>query len=371
MEYKLNYEEAIANRGNLYRMKQLMKRAERGEKLCIGFIGGSITMGSLATAPELCYAYHVYQWWCNTFPQSEFTYLNAGIGATNSQFGCARAEEHLLKKKPDLVIIEFSVNDESTEHFMETYEGLVRKVYASETEPAVMLVHNVYYDTGANAQVMHGKIGRHYKLPAVSMQSGIFPEVVSGRIENREITPDDLHPNDAGHELVASVITYYLNKIRQDLDHEEEPAPELPAPLTKNGYEDSMIYQNGNSSPQGDGFWADDEPQNGITDIFKNGWMASEKGASLTFELEGSGFSVQYRKSIKKPAPVAVVTVDNDPEKTVILDANFEEDWGDKMELATITEHMPFGKHTVTVTITETHEEDAVPFYLVSVIAVR
>lgn len=76
-----------------------------------------------------------------------------------------------------------------------------------------MLVHNVYYNNGGNAQIMHAQIARHYNLPAVSMQSSIYPEVVAGRIPNRRITEDDLHPNDKGHELVASVITYALEKI--------------------------------------------------------------------------------------------------------------------------------------------------------------
>ncbi len=122
--------------------------------------------------------------------------------------GRSRAESDLLSHRPDFVIIEFSVNDESTEFFRETYEGLVRRVWQDENEPAVMLVHNVYYNNGGNAQIMHGQIARHYQLPAVSMQSSIYPEVVAGRIPNREITEDDLHPNDKGHELVASVITY-------------------------------------------------------------------------------------------------------------------------------------------------------------------
>lgn len=78
----------------------------------------------------------------------------------------------------------------------------------------VLLVHNVFYHNGANAQVMHAAIGRHYDLPSVSMQSSIYPEVVAGRIENRAITPDDLHPNDEGHALVASVITYFLEQVR-------------------------------------------------------------------------------------------------------------------------------------------------------------
>ena len=174
-----------------------------GEKLVIGFVGGSITQGSLATQPHLCYAYHVYEWWKKTFPKAEFVYVNAGIGGTTSQFGAARVEADLLRYRPDFVITEFSVNDDSNAHFLETYEGLVRKIYQFET----------------------------------------------------------------------------------------------------------------------------------------------------------------------KPAPIAEVVVDGDCKNAVRLDANFDEDWGDKLELDTITEHMEAGKHKVEISIVEAHEDDAVPFYLVSVIA--
>jgi lysophospholipase L1-like esterase len=369
MSIELNYEQAIANRGNQMRLKQAMKRAQNGEALTIGFLGGSITQGSLSSTPQLCYAYHVYEWWCRTFPQAAFTYVNAGIGATDSQFGCARADSDLLFAKPDVVIIEFSVNDSSTEHFMETYEGLVRKIYGASFAPAVLLVHNVCYDNGANAQLMHGRIGRYYELPSVSMQSCIYPELVAGRIENRDITPDDLHPNDKGHALVASVITYFLDKVLADIETSEAPAlSELPAPLTKNAYQNSIRYQKDNSTPVCSGFTVDDSRQEHITDIFKNGWTAHEKGASIAFDIEGSCLSVQYRKTIQLPAPVAELVVDGDREHAFRLDGNFDETWGDKLVLDTVLEHGENKNHHVEITLIETHENDKLPFYLVSVI---
>lgn len=374
MEYQIDREKGIVNVGNLERLKKVFARAERGERMTLGFLGGSITQGSLSSTPQTCYAYLVYQWWCEKFPQAEFTYLNAGIGGTTSQFGVARAKTDLLAGKPDFVIIEFSVNDESTEHFMETYEGLVRKVYGADFSPAVLLVHNVYYHNGGNAQLMHGRIGRHYGLPAVSMQSAIFPEVVSGRIENRAITPDDLHPNDAGHALVASVITYFLEKAQAE-DVKAGDTGALPAPITANAYEHSVRYRNsyapdmaGVEQPKLSGFAEDASPQKDITDCFKYGWTASHVGDAITFQVEGSCIAVQYRKSVKLPAPVAEVIVDKDTEHTLRLDANFDETWGDKLELDTVMEHGAAGRHEVTIRLTETHEEDAVPFYLVSVI---
>lgn len=372
MGYSLNYENGIANIGNLSRLKKVLERAKNGEKLTLGFLGGSITQGSLASKPELCYAHRVYEWWCETFPQAQFTFVNAGIGGTTSQFGVARADSDLLAYEPDFVVVEFSVNDDSTEHFMETYEGLIRKVYDSKTKPAVLLVHNVFYNNGANAQLMHGRVARHYELPAVSMQSTIYAEVVAGRIENREITPDDLHPNDEGHQLVASVINYFLNQVRSGAivqtisDRGEEP---LPAPLTANAYENSVRYRNDNSNPKLEGFVADYEPQNHITDCFKKGWTAGKVGDAISFTVTGSCIAVQYRKSVKLPAPVAKIIVDGDEEHGVLLDANFDETWGDKLELDTILEHGEEKNHTVQIRIVETHEADAVSFYLVSVIA--
>lgn len=371
MEFQINKENGIANRGNLDRLKKLMKRAQAGESLTLGFLGGSITQGCLASLPNLCYTYRIYEWWCKTFPDAKFTYVNAGIGATNSQLGVARADMDLLSKKPDFVITEFSVNDEPEEHFKETYEGLIRKVYASETKPALLIVHNVYYHNGGNTQLYHSCVGRHYQIPCISMQSSIYPEVVSGRIPNREITSDDLHPNDKGHELVASVITHFLDKVLGEIDSPEEPAPELAAPITPNTYEDSTRYQNYNYEPVSDGFTKDTSEQRDITDCFKNGWTATEQGAKITFEIEAKGISVQYRKSVNQPAPIAEVVVDGDTEHAVLLDANFDETWGDKLELDTITEHGELKKHKVEITLVQTHADDVVPFYLVSVIGAK
>ncbi len=364
MGYEINKDNAVTNEGNQYRLKALMKRAQAGEPLTIGFLGGSITQGSLASSPGLCYAARVFSWWQKTFPDAEFQYVNAGIGGTTSQFGVARIEDDLLSHQPDFVIVEFSVNDESNEHFLETYEGVVRRVYASEKQPAVLLVHNVYYDTGANAQLQHAKIGRHYSLPCVSMQSSIYPELLAGRIQNRDITEDDLHPNDKGHELVAEVICHFLKKVLEHADDSEEAVP-MPGPLTENSYEHSVRYRNENSSPVLEGFIKDETPQEGITDVFKRGWYASEKGSRITFTVKGTGIAVQYKRTPSCNSPYVKITVDGNTQEIHTIDGNFPNGWGDELALYTVTEHTELKDHTVTLELTESGTN---PFYLVSVI---
>ena len=367
MGYEVHAEKGWVNRGNLYRMKELMRRAERGDRLTLAFLGGSITQGSVSTQYTNCYAYRVFDWFVRRFPKTAFTYVNAGVGGTTSQFGVSRVDEDVLLYKPDFVIIEFSVNDDNTDFYQETYEGLVRKVYGNVYAPAVLLVHNVFYDTGVSAEEKHRAVGAYYKLPSVSMKSTIYQEVASGAIPNREITPDDLHPNSAGHELVAEVISDCLDKIYMQRWENEEPYS-MPEPLTANAYANARRYQNHNSNPECKGFVPDFTLKKYVNDMFRCGWTASEKGASITFEVEGTEIAVQYRKSVNLPAPIAVAVVDGDEAGAITLDANFDETWGDSLHIDTVAHHIAPGKHKVEIRMTQTHENDAVPFYLVSVV---
>lgn len=367
MGYEIHAKKGWVNRGNLYRMKELMRRAKAGDRMTLAFIGGSITQGSVSSRYTDCYAYLVYDWFVKRFPKTAFTYINAGVGGTTSQFGVARVEEDVLLYKPDLVIVEFSVNDDDTDFYRETYEGLVRKVYGSVYEPAVLLVHNIRYDSGISAEKQHREIGAHYQLPSVSMKTTIYRKVVSGEILNRQITPDDLHPNSDGHQLVAEVIIDFLDRVYIQMEEEELPYM-LPEPLTANAYGNVRRYQNHNSSPVCNGFTADPALKKYVSDMFRGGWTASKKDASIIFYVEGTELAVQYRKSVNHPAPIAIAVVDGDEQNAVKLDANFDETWGDCLYISTLAHHIAKGMHKVEIRLKETHEKDAVPFYLVSVI---
>ncbi len=375
-KYGIDCRKGVMNKGNLYRIERVMKKAMRGEAITVGFLGGSITQGCLSSTPETCYAYLVYQWWCETFPDSKITYVNAGIGGTTSQFGVARADSDLLSKDIDFTVVEFSVNDDDNEHFLETYEGLIRKIYSYKTNPAILIVNSVRYDDGVNAQAQHIKIGKAYELPCVSMKPTLYEKILDGAYTSRDITEDDLHPNDEGHGLMSEVIISFLEMVYGELEAGNEAADnhlevQKMAPVTENAYENAVRIQNYNSEAvltENDGFAIDGQPQNDIREIFRRGWTADKKGAHIGFDIEGSCIGVQYRKSVVQPTCIARAVVDGDMDNAKILDGNFEENWGDSLHLDTIAEHLPGGKHHVDIELIETHEDDKVPFYLVSVI---
>ncbi len=379
MKYRVNFEEGMAYNGDWRKLRAAMLKARAGKPVTVGFLGGSITQGSLSSTPETCYAYLVYKWWKETFPNSEITYVNAGIGGTPSHFGVARVEEDLLSYEPDFTTVEFSVNDDNTPFYRETYEGLIRKILTASPKTAVLIIHNVFYATGTNAQDQHELVGRRYGIPCVSMKTSVYRSVADGSIPVRDVTPDDLHPNDEGHSLLAGLVTYFLDKVYSTLDvpreqiitpeiMEQFPEGSLPAPITENGYENSYRYRNHRCTPVQEGFTADETPQSHITEIFRKGWQADKKGASITFEVPGSSLSVQYRKSVKHPACVAKAVIDGDEENAVILDGNFDETWGDCLYLHSLLHHGEDKVHTVKVTVIEGEPGRDVPFYLVAVI---
>lgn len=368
---ELNYEDGILNRGNTYRLKLLMTKAKEGGEYTIGFIGGSITQGSVASVPERCYAYNVYRWWVANFPKATFNFVNAGIGATDSQFGSSRVYDDLLSYNPDFAITEYSVNDENNEHFLETYEGLIRRIYDYKTKPALITMNNICYDSGINAEDQHVKLAKYYKLPAIGIRPTLYRAIKDGKIEASEITPDNLHPNDLGHLLVAAHIIFFLDKIFNEMSekvNDDEKEVMLTKPLTVNSYEHSTRFNNNNIKPELNGFTADLSTQQGVWDCFKNGWTAGTTGDSIIFKVAGTNISVQYKKAYLHPAPIARLTLDGDSENSIILDANFDETWGDKLFLTTVAEHIEDTEHEVKIELIETHDDDTAPFYLAALL---
>ena len=408
--YDIDYSKALAVNGNHDRLLKVMERADRGDKITVAFLGGSITEGSVASDDKSCYAYLTYSWWCNTFPDAKINYVNAGIGGTPSLLGNGRCNEDILNFEPDVVYIEFSVNDVDLPNVREVYEGLLRKVLYSKSSPAVVVINNGFYNDGRTVQNVHNELAAYYGIPAISIVDTLVACTMDGRIPIRDITPDDLHPNDRGHMLLAGIIRYvqdgiyneYLDK-RIDLTLQNSvsgenadkcslrcdcnaktpdistyrnpndadpscPAHMLPA-LTCNSYETLHRYNSSNSTPVLNGFRADERPIETVKIWERGGYLAEHIGDSIEYIINASTICVSFKRSLIKPAPIAKVFLDG--AEVAILDANFYEDWGNKLEIVPILEGSKSDSgdrlsHSIKIEIVDA-PEGCVPFYLVAV----
>jgi lysophospholipase L1-like esterase len=393
-------ERGVINIGNTARFGEKFRKLEKGEPVTIAFLGGSITQGSVASDSTKCYAYNVYSWFKEKFPKSDITYINAGIGATDSRYGVARAVRDVLSKKPDIVSIEFAVNDVNEDFCQETFEGCVRKILNSESKPALYMFDNVMYDTGYSAEEKHNAVGMYYSIPICSMKSTLYAEVLKGNLKREDFTPDNLHPNDYGHRMVADVIINLLEHVYEQC-HANEMSYLVPSvPLTKNRFENACVFNNDNVAYEGSfdkelpkiseiqaesmtvkehvpgsvnvrlsGFERDTHKPAGDWDRhFTKGFTTTQKDAYIQFEFEASQVGVLWRRTINKPAPVAEAEIiDVDGFKPVKLDANFEETWGDKLELTKVAEDLPAGKHTMRIRIVDMPEDSKSDFYIAGI----
>lgn len=381
----------------------LMRRAEAGGELTIAFFGGSITQGSLATAPDKCYAANVFRWFQKSFPQTEFHYVNGGIGGTSSLFGCARIREDLLMYHPDFVVVDFSVNDVDDdgrvqEYFQESYEAVIRRILLQDPDTAVVILNNVFYDTGISADSLHNAIGDHYGVPHVNIrESAFYQDIRAGRLRREEISPDGLHPNDRGHRLVADEIIRLLERTHclsagQGVGLAEKPKRQngdsiaelvrtsdgrnngsaagtfLPAPFTRNRYESSVRHTILNTDPELQGFLTDSSEKKGHLDFWKNGWIGRRAGDAIVFHLTCSCLSAQYRKTAVHGSPTARLVLDGDEEHAVILDGNFRETWGDCLYLQRVLDEQNPEEHEIRIEIIRDGTEAEKPFYLLSLI---
>lgn len=361
----------------IQRLKSFLARAEKGEELTVAFLGGSITQGSLASTPETCYAYRVCKWFRNTYPQSAFHYVNGGIGGTNSHYGVSRAVTDVLMYQPDLCIIDFSVNDVTgsegfdltgaaqDEFFAETYEGTLRRLLAWPSAPAVLLLCNIQYSDGMTMEDTHVRIAKHYGIPYTSIRDSIYSDLKKGCFALSDISPDGLHPNTHGHALIAEEI---IRKVQEIAQMPSAPIPDaLPDSVTLNRFEHAERLTIRNACPRLEGFHADTREKTKLLDHFKNGWIGRRTGDAIHFDLPDiRTLAVQYRKGIHHPACVARLTLDG--AKTLILDGNFEEDWGDCLYLDDVLHDTVPGHHTLDIEVTEDADGNALPFYLMSLI---
>lgn len=394
------------------RLARFLSRAEAGEELTVGFFGGSITQGSLASTETLCYAHRVVDLLSARYPKARFHYVNAGIGGTGSYFGAIRLTEDLLVHAPDLVVVDFSVNDaravlplyhpgeEATlsagtgaavpgpdqgdassgpaaaetgtgrseapaapaVSCEETFEAVLRGILVSPAAPAVIVLNNAFYDTGESVEEQHNAVADHYGVPHVSVRERILPRIRAGEFTCAELSPDNLHPNDRGHDLIAREI---LSLTENYAGQKMAAADCLPAPCTANAYEGIRRRNRLSADPVLAGFVPDTEGPRDAYDFFTNGWIGRSVGDRLEITLTGANLAVVYRKSIHRPAPVARLTMDGDAENAVLLDGNFDQDWGDCLYLEPILHHGRPGAHKIEVEIVKASLADQSPFYLI------
>ena len=166
------------------------------DEIRVGYLGGSITLGSGASNYSKCFAILFEQELKEKYGK-KISVLNYGIGATSSELGMFRVAS-LLRDKPDVVFVEFSVNDkdlDSTSVFY-NHENIYR-LFNDANVPVVSL--NLNTENGQTAYHSVKKVLGRYDIPDVRV------EMLPGEFV------DGIHPNDKGHQKISDSLVAKLD----------------------------------------------------------------------------------------------------------------------------------------------------------------
>lgn len=249
--YKKMISRSLMQAGNVKRLENLLKKATDGEDVTLGFIGGSITQGAGAVPiHEKCYPRIFADEFGKKYSKGgEVKLIKAGVGGTPSELGMIRFERDVLRdgeEKPDLIVIEFAVNDEGDETKGICYESLVRKALALPWNPAVVLLFAVFsYDW--NLQDRLSPVGKRYDLPMVSVLDAVSPQFPLMPEEGRVMTKnqffyDIYHPSNNGHIVMSDCLInlmdeVYSGKVKSGVDASEEMDLSEIAPILGKDFE--------------------------------------------------------------------------------------------------------------------------------------
>ncbi len=279
------------------------------KKLTVGYIGGSIIQGAgNEVAGNEKYIDRMHKWFNENFPDAEIHSINAGISNTGSNFANFRLEKDLMLRDegyvPDLVFLEFCVNDFSTfgtDHIEMLYESLIRNVY--EINPNADIVCLLTAFAGyAGPKAAHIKIANHYDIPIIDLGTPMSTHYNKAG-DCKIFTNDDLHPNGMGYEVYMKltknllekyIITgaptnpKYTEKVLPEKVYEQLLTNATAIPMTDASITKTGTWTTGSIGTGSRIFNADKSAQ----------YIASSNaGDTFTFKFNGDAFGFMVRKS--------------------------------------------------------------------------
>jgi lysophospholipase L1-like esterase len=228
-EYPLVDAQEVRARGGLPNF--FLKAQSTGSELKIGYLGGSITAQNGWRVQTLAHFKKAY-------PQSTFTEINAAIGGTGSDLGVFRLRQDVLSKGPDLLFVEFAVNDGGAdpERIIRCMEGIVRQTWKANPKCDICFVYTL--TESLSPAMLEGKLQRSasamekvadfYGIPTITLGMEVAKLAKAGRLlwkaplpktdaekaalgDKFVFAPDSVHPHEStGHVLYTQAIVRSL-----------------------------------------------------------------------------------------------------------------------------------------------------------------
>lgn len=214
---------SLYSSGNNARLKAVIEKARAGEDVTLAYIGGSITEGALASPNSKCYAEVSATAFAEKYGKNngeKVHFINAGMSGTPSDLGVVRYNRDVINRlpagdHPDVLFIEFAVNDSGCVTAGGGYEGLIRQALKSGS--AVVLIFSVFKaeSGGRVCENQYRPYGTYYDIPMISMGDATFDHFKEDGFYDWYFG-DNLHPNNTGYKLMSDCIMNLMDAVDKE-----------------------------------------------------------------------------------------------------------------------------------------------------------
>ena len=214
----IKYEEIIhkslVTTGNNSRVKTVLEKMRNGKEVIVAAIGGSVTEGAGPSDFHQGYVYQFYDLFIQKYAAdaTKVKLVPAGIGGTPSAMGVVRYQKDVVAasgRDPDLLIIEFAVNDWLECTNTRGMEYIVRN--ALENGTAVIMLYAAATYTNQQGQIK--PVADFYELPQVSISDGLAGSGVNQEKDSKVYYSDYVHPTRYGHAYMAKCLMNLIDEI--------------------------------------------------------------------------------------------------------------------------------------------------------------
>jgi lysophospholipase L1-like esterase len=192
------------------------RRARAGETLTVVFFGCSLTWGADSTDPvETSYRAVVARKLAERYPRAHVVCHDAAIGGTDSRLGVFRFARDVARRKPDLVFMDFTLNDDSEKadpDHLASYEAILRRAIGELHVPVVQMIlcskdQVACLDlTRFKTRTAHLQLAQAYHAGVGDALALMQERLRAGKLDLDQVwdNPEDgTHPGDLGYALYA------------------------------------------------------------------------------------------------------------------------------------------------------------------------
>ncbi len=294
-------------------LPNLFLKLNQGHTVRMAYLGGSITAQEGWRPKSLA-------WFQEKYPQAKIVAINAAIGGTGSDLGVFRLQQDVLAHQPDLLWVEFAVNDggAAPAQIYRCMEGIVRQTWRQNPATDICFVYTLagnmlqtlqqgQFPRSASAME---KVADHYAIPSIHLGIEVARLEKAGQLifkgdqpktEEEKLalagkilfSPDAVHPYpDSGHQLYLEAIARSMVK----LESVGKASPHsLGAPLVADNWEAAKMVPVGKARLSA-GWQRLDPATNNLAKRFhsqlSNLWKANAPGETISFRFQGTAVGI-------------------------------------------------------------------------------